>query len=45
MDIKEELKNIALSLRDNLTTRDQRKELHAQKRKLVAEELKKCQKL
>ena len=43
--IEEELQNISLGSRDDPTTRDQRKELCTQKRKLVSEELRKLQKL
>jgi hypothetical protein len=43
--IEEELQHISLGSRDDPTTRDRRKELRTQKRKLVSEELRKWQKL
>ena len=43
--IEEELEQLALKTKDDPMARDRRKELHAQKRKLVSEELRRCQKL
>lgn len=43
--IEEELKSLSLESTDNSTASDRRKGLHAQKRKLVSEELRKFQKL
>jgi hypothetical protein len=43
--IEDKLEALSLNSKDHSTTRDRRKELHAQKRKLVTKELRKCQKL
>lgn len=43
--IEEELEQLAFKFKDDPVARDRRKELHAQKRKLVSEELCRCQKL
>ena len=43
--IEEELEQLAFKSKDGSVARDRRKELHAQKRKLVSEELRRCQKL
>ena len=43
--IEEELEQLAVKFKDDSVARDCRKELHAQKRKLVSEELRRCQKL
>jgi len=42
--IEDELENLSLSFKDDLTAKNRRKDLQAQKRKLVTEELRKCQK-
>jgi hypothetical protein len=42
--IKDKLKNLFLSFKDDLTTKNQQKELQVQKKKLVTEKLCKCQK-
>jgi hypothetical protein len=43
--IEEELEQLDFKSKDESTARDRRKELQAQKRKLVSEELRRCQKL
>lgn len=43
--IEEELEQLASKFKDDSAARDRRKELYAQKRKLVSEELRRCQKL
>ncbi|KAL8735401.1 MAG: hypothetical protein Q9166_000946 [cf. Caloplaca sp. 2 TL-2023] len=43
--IEEELEQLAVKCKDDLLARERRKELHTQKRKLVSEELRRCQKL
>ena len=43
--IEEELKQLAVKFRDDPAARDRRKVLHAQKRKLMSEELRRCLKL
>jgi hypothetical protein len=43
--IEDELEALSLNSKDDSTTRDRRKELRADKRKLLTEELRKCQKL
>jgi hypothetical protein len=42
--IEDELENLSLSSKDDLATKNRRKELQAQKRKLVTEKLRECQK-
>jgi hypothetical protein len=43
--LEDQLETLSLSGKDDVDTKLRRKELHAQKRKLVTEELRKCQKL
>jgi hypothetical protein len=40
--IEDELENLSLSSKDDLATKNRRKELQAQKRKLVTEKLREC---
>jgi hypothetical protein len=42
--IKDKLENLSLSSKDDLTTKNRRKELQTQKRKLITEKLRKYQK-
>lgn len=43
--IEEELEQVAVKFKDDSVARDRRNELHAQKRKLMSEEIRRCQKL
>jgi len=43
--MEEELEQFSFKPKDNTAARDHRRELHAQKRKLVSEGLRRCQKL